>query len=236
MEIPGCDEQGWEFIRQNAPTLSKRFACPECLERIEEVRRAEVEIMAELDAQDESDRLAESRTQKWESMCPGEFRVFDSKKYPSRSQSALAKVLGWDLLQKGLILHGPTGSGKTVAAWAAIKPYVLHSGIRVEAYTANQFAVDAAKFAQESADKADRWLRKLRETAILFVDDLGKRKMSDHSEAQLFDVIDYRYANRKVMIFTCEGSADWLGAFLGESRRDGMIRRIKESCESVSFI
>lgn len=232
------DQQIWDYIRKAAPNCVAKYTCENCSKQIAEARSVEVEQNRELESAASEEVRSEYYESLWAKVCPGEFNRFDANRYPKASQRSLERVRAWrhDLPTnpRGMMLHGKSGSGKTVAVWSALRA-PLFAGVDIEAFTANRFAVEAARLAGESSERSAKWLHKLKAVTILFIDDIGKREMTEFSEAQLFDVIDHRYANGLPMIFTCEGNSKWLSRFIGESRRDGMIRRIVESCQDISF-
>src|SRR5688572_14620939 len=92
-----CTTWELEFIGPLAKFLT---LCPRCSDRraIEDGKR--------LAAQAENRRL-----RAWEEICPADFLQTDPRKLPLTRQRN--EVMAWKYGARGLVLHGPTGKGKS---------------------------------------------------------------------------------------------------------------------------
>jgi DNA replication protein DnaC len=96
-----------------------------------------------------------------------------------------------------LILAGPTGTGKTWAAWR-IAEYAVLSG-----YARRISFVGAAKFRELISPPADYpALSRLGTTDLLIMDDLGALRLSDWDREHLYGVIDERWSHRRPTVIT----------------------------------
>ena len=101
-------------------------------------------------------------------------------------------------------------------------------------------AFDCLSFTQEVEDKCKgegtlAWSRRLASVDVVFFDDLGKAKMTDRVEAELFALFERRAANMKPTIVTTNlAGRDWRALFSKE-KSDPFLRRLREFCEAVKF-
>src|SRR5580693_3800551 len=104
-----CRQCGTEFDAPEDPILN-RFTpfCQKCADD----RRIQAEKEAE-------ERIRIEREQKWLALCPPAFRATEISKLPLPQKAE--EVLAWNYGPTGLLLHGPTGRGKSRCAWLAVK-------------------------------------------------------------------------------------------------------------------
>src|ERR1035437_488354 len=226
------DDESLEFISKLAPQWINRFACDDCVANVEMAKSEDSKQSECVDAQ----AVTRERLKAWESqdMCPEEFRRYDSSKIPDDSWTGFNKATSWEYNKRGMMLFGPTGKCKTRAAYATLKRIYME-GKTVIPMTANKFAVDCATCAADSTERLAKWLNRMKWTDVLFLDDLGKRTMSEFAESQLFDVLDTRFSHGKPIVITSEGTSVELGATFAQKRRESFIRRIVQYCDLISF-
>lgn len=120
-----------------------------------------------------------------------------------RKETSALKAVSewWDTDATFLLLVGPTGTGKTVAATEA-----LRLGLTSETthFIPKASFVRAVEMSQWPAfgPEAQANLRHLREIKLLAIDDLGSEVTTDFIRQALFDVIDARYANKLRTVLT----------------------------------
>lgn len=88
---------------------------------------------------------------------------------------------------------------------------------------------------QYRKESAEEWLEKVASVPILFFDDLGKLKLTERAETELFGVIDRRISNGLPLLATTNDSGDSLAARMTENRGPAMIRRLREFCDVIQF-
>lgn len=128
----------------------------------------------------------------------------------------------------GLLMYGPTGTGKTFAA-ACIGNELMRQGIPV-------LATSIVRLTNTSIfdDDLKLILRKMKSARLLILDDLGAERDTDFKVEQIFDVIDSRYASKRPMIITTNTPLD---SFKSETdiRRRRIYDRILEVCHPVKM-
>jgi DNA replication protein DnaC len=69
----------------------------------------------------------------------------------------------------------------------------------------------------------------------LLIDDLGKQKMTERAETELYDVLEHRTNNLKPTLVTTNATGQQLARMLSEDRRQPIIRRIKDFSTIVKY-
>ncbi|HSQ89516.1 ATP-binding protein [Romboutsia sp.] len=114
---------------------------------------------------------------------------------------------------KCLLLQGQVGSGKTHLAIATCNKLLEKYSVKYMSYTKD---INELKFNMTDTDFYNKKIGEYRNTSILFIDDLFKGfEKGDYSRARaelriMYDIINYRYDNKKAMIITTELSTDKL--------------------------
>ena len=156
----------------------------------------------------------------WMQRCPIEFRDdWDARKLPD---DLLRRVMRFDpRLHKGMIIHGPSGTGKTRAVWRLLRRLSTESIAWVFAESLeileSGFDVGGAEFAR-----------------VLVLDDLGNDDLRGPREVRLLKLLRTR-ANwhRPTIVTTQFDSAGLMKRFSETATAQAVIRRLRESCESV---
>lgn len=221
-----CKECGGEFPYQplDHPTIPggkldwTPAICEGCTPIFEARRKQEYD--AKLDSE---------RENLWAEICPPLFQRTKDELLPQRQ---LAEAMAWEYNPKGLLLHGSTGRGKTRIVWRILRKQFLN-GLRFEAMTAGEFSRKSSDSAANGY--AEDWAEKLVRVRLLFIDDLGKGKLTERNEADLFDIIDRRIAFERPIIVTTNSVGDELQKRLDPDRGAPLIRRLREFCDCISF-
>jgi DNA replication protein DnaC len=196
-------------LRFNRFAISDR--CPECLPEYEltDNRWSWVPVMA----------------------MPEEFRATEVSRLPQSLQTAVNK--DHFVNSKSLLLHGPTGLGKTRAAWKILERWwIANGGPDVTTYTMRRFQNEL----EESHDKGkhSKLMNVIIETPMLFLDDLGKEKLTPRLAADLFAVVDERSVNRRPCLITTNfNSAGLMERFPDSEMGAAFVRRLKDYYEVV---
>lgn len=222
-----CESCGKEFeavqLTFTGKTYFTRKLCNECTEneeRLSEERR-----------QQEADR---KREDVWGAICPPLYRETDAVRLPSQFLTAID---AWSYSPKGLGFISPAGMGKTRAAFLLLremfdgrKSCIAVSSTRLAILCADQFSEN-----RDTKAKAESQMRRLRTDDLLLLDDLGKNKMTERCEMELFDILEERTSHLLPTIWTANTDAVGLKAMLSPDRGDPILRRLCEFSEIVKI-
>jgi DNA replication protein DnaC len=157
--------------------------------------------------------------------------------FPRRFRDAvpeLAEVIDWveavreDIaIAPSLLLFGPTGTGKTHAAYAALRAVALvHPTIRWAVTTFPDFA---ASLRPRQGVDTEAEMDRIRNADLLLLDDIGTAKGSEWVEEITYRLINGRYEAMKPSIFTTNLTIEELKLALG----DRVAGRLNETCTQV---
>lgn len=136
-------------------------------------------------------------------------------------------------INKGLLLVGPVGTGKTHLA-AAIsnklipKLYTVYFGNTTDIMSFIKSTY--SKNAEITEIEAVNIMTK--KVDLLVIDDLGKENETGNTLAVLYQIVNRLYENEKPVIITTNFNSSDLAAKLGE-RGSAMVSRITGMCEPV---
>lgn len=181
----------------------------------------------------EVERAVKTREDVFRSLCPPLYFKTEAS-HPDMPQSKLAKVMAWQYGPRGLVGHGLTRKGKSRCFWLLVKRLVLE-GRSVMAMTAGEFARQCAQAHGTGAQEAGEWFTSLMEVDVLFIDDLGKFKLTERVESDLFDLFEQRAAYLRPILCTTNAVGEVLEKMMSPDRGAPLVARIREFCESVMF-
>ena len=132
-------------------------------------------------------------------------------------------------LKKGLYLHSNTrGSGKTLMAYILLNN-LLNLNKRIYFTTSTELFFNLNKAIGENTGENFRIIEKCKKIEILFFDDFGTEKVSEYVNNVLFNVIDHRLNNNKIIIFTSNKTIE-------DTSIDEKIKsRIRKMCVELEF-
>ncbi len=172
------------------------------------------------------------RLTKFNSVCPNLYQKTDPARLP---QNQLACILAWKYGPKGMILLGETGLGKSRCAWQLIRRIMVEDeeSVKIKWFDCVGFGHELSKHYHE--EDAEEWLEDLATCPLVFFDDLGKLKLTERAEVELFGVIERRCSNELPIIATTNDTGDSLAARMTDNRGPAMIRRLREFCQPIQF-
>lgn len=216
----------------------KQFFMPEEMHRFIENRRGW--CMCACQTAKEQEREEEERRQKLLRLAEENRRIgipdliyrkmcFENDDSPdsllSRSARRYAESFTPATEQKGLLFMGGVGTGKTFLA-CCIANRVIDRGMTAIVSTPAPLIRQISDYRQ-----ADDTLRRISETDLLVLDDMGTLRDSEYNNEKLFELIDTRYRSGKPMIVTTNLSADDFDTATLSARR--IYDRIAERCRQV---
>lgn len=157
---------------------------------------------------------------------------------PMDNPEALRKVIEFTKnfpSNKGLLLTGPVGTGKTHLATAIAnnlisKLYSVYFGNVVDV-----MSFIKSTYSKDSSITEDEAINIMTDQVDLFIiDDLGKENNTEYTLSMLYQLINRVYENEKTIVITTNESSRNLTAKLGE-RGQAIVSRITEMCDPVIF-
>ena len=182
-----------------------------------------------LDRWPDEDPRPERKILRWK--MPAAFLETD----PTRlHQKQLKEALKWAPGKKGLLLAGITRAGKTRTMMELVKRQ-LGYGRNVTYWPAVELCKKLSDSHTRKGEHAEL-MHKLKRCRILYIDDLGKEKLTANVEACLFDIIRDRCDWHRPLLITTNFSAMQLaGRFTEPETSIPMVERLQEYCQIVTF-
>lgn len=132
-----------------------------------------------------------------------------------------------------LLMHGPKGNGKTSQACEILKRCLDY---RLGQFFSAADYLERVKYGWDHDDSIDV-ASVARGTALLVLDDFGKERVTEWSCSQMFELLDYRWANRKATIITSNYAPAELARSIAEasdkSTADALMSRI---CDTENVV
>lgn len=193
--------------------IAWRYFCDACLPAVEEKKRREREDLAR-----------RQREAQWLTICPEEFLSVDRRLLPD--VDLFDRVQAWRYGQRGLVVAGETGFGKTRACWSLLHTEFM-SGHSVCALSAYDLARWPAKVMNEPT-RADATLKRIAGVDVLYLDDPFKSRLTPTVEEMLFVALDERTSRRRPTVFSFNDSAATLLERLSTDRAKAFLRRVRD--------
>jgi DNA replication protein DnaC len=84
-------------------------------------------------------------------------------------------------------------------------------------------------------DQREELRRRLKNVALLGLDDLGKSRLTEAAEDALFDLVDHRYAHGKPVLVTTQHTGDKLATrFANVANGQAFARRLRDTSQIVT--
>jgi DNA replication protein DnaC len=111
-------------------------------------------------------------------------------------------AVAWQPSGKGLLIHGSTRKGKTRTAW-----YIANRLWKTDRYKnkylfLTMFELEARIASSWGNSTWDKTMLHMTNVPLLFLDDLGKEKMTDRMASCLFALVDQRTMHQRPTIIT----------------------------------
>ena len=119
----------------------------------------------------------------------------------SIAESFIKRFCEYQKAGKGLYMYSRTkGSGKTLLACSLANGVMEYLDICVKFVSVPELLEMTKKSYKDFMEKED--LEKIRTAELLILDDIGAETKKEWIDTELFRLIDYRYSNKRVTIFT----------------------------------
>jgi DNA replication protein DnaC len=167
------------------------------------------------------------------------FIAYDNEKLLNALRHARRFVDEFPQAQKGLMLIGPPGIGKTHIAVAVLREVIRRTGLRGVYHDTRALLREIRSTYNPSLNAAESdVIRPVMEADLLVLDDLGAERMTDWVEEMMSSIVNTRYNERRLTIFTSnyedipdEGEMNSLLVRVGFR----LHSRLKEMCEFLEY-
>ena len=167
------------------------------------------------------------------------FVTYENERLLRAVESARRFAAKFPVVERGLLLIGPPGIGKTHIAVAALREVVLEKAVRgVYFDTRTLLSTIRSSFNPVTRTAEGDVLRRVMEAELLVLDDLGAERPTDWVEETMNLIVNTRYNDDRPTIFTSNyedvPDADDLDSLLV---RVGfrMHSRLREMCEFLEY-
>lgn len=217
-----CESCGGEFEHEvffwEGKEIMSPKRCQPCCDRED----------AEKNAQEQRMRIEEE----FFKVCPARYRDTDPARLPDYMRKLAAR---WEFGPDGIGMIGNPKQFKTRTAFLILKR-MIEEGRTVGAITSTKFSeLSVDQFDTESENRivAKNHLRGLRDVDVLLLDDLGKGKITERGEVELYALLEERTSWLRPTIWTCNSPLRELFANATEDRSGAIIRRLNEFSQIV---
>lgn len=162
-------------------------------------------------------------------------RLNDIKSESSLAKSCIKYVENWEeirLTGEGYYFWGNVGAGKTFIASALANELMKAKLVEVLFIRMPEAAKRVKKSFDSFVKNEDKKLfDRMKDVELLVIDDLGVEKVSEWLIDEMYQIIDFRWRNKKPMIITSNRSLDDLSKVYPEQ----IPSRIKGCCKNIHF-
>lgn len=137
----------------------------------------------------------------------------------------------WDhTTGKGLLIHGSTRKGKTRTAWYIANRLWNENKYKNKYLFLTMFELEARIASSWGNSTWDKVMLNMTNVPYLFLDDLGKEKMTDRMASCLFALIDQRTMHKRPTIITTNLTGDTLlERFHDRETGAALVARLKDT-------
>lgn len=131
---------------------------------------------------------------------------------------------------KGLLIHGTTRKGKTRTAWYIANRLWNENKFKYRYLFLTMFELEARIAASWGNSTWDKTMLHMTNVPLLFLDDMGKEKMTDRMASCLFALIDQRTMHKRTTIITTNLTGETLlERFHDKETGAAFVARLKDS-------
>ncbi len=136
-------------------------------------------------------------------------------------------ALLYPFVEKGLVLYGPPGVGKTHLGVSILRTIILSKGMKGTFIDFRNFLIDI-KSTFDTKESGSEILETVISSPLLILDDVGAERVTDWAKDMLSTIINFRYTNNLPTIITTNLS-------FNSSLYDSFASKFDERTESRIF-
>ena len=179
----------------------------------------------------------------WANKCPKQYQdtSFDHPNFPK--SRFLGRINTWKYSNKGLLLAGPTGQGKSRSMFKLLERLFIEDHFEIEIKYPEEFEweiVDACK--GNDSERASKLLDRLSEAPILAIDDFLAAKTTERVRGFFFGLFDKRIRNHRPIFITTQLTQKEVVNKLSDHNdpasiktAEAFLRRLKENTKILRF-
>jgi DNA replication protein DnaC len=217
---PICDDTGWKTIDVDGVARVSRCECVR--DKATERRASEARIPP-----------------RYQRCTLDNFVTYQNEELLRAVSTARRFAEAFPVVQKGLMLIGPPGIGKTHIAVAVLRDVIRRTGARGLYYDTRALLRDIRTTYNPQLQLAEMdVIRPVMDAEILVLDDLGAERLTDWVEETMSMIVNTRYNERRPTIFTSnyedipdEGELNSLLVRVGFR----LHSRLREMCEFLEY-
>jgi DNA replication protein DnaC len=198
-------------------------------EKRRQERKAQLEEMRPIEYEDISEKGSPRPVQF--KIVAGYFTDFDDEKLEALREKKGEKVTG-------ILAYGPSGTGKTAAAWQAIENWWRHRQYDDVVFVKSVTFARLAKSRYVNGETREEWdelYESILTTELVVFDDFGTENLSASVEEILFEVLDTRTEKWLNTIITTNYTIKQLAANFMPKNRDKIARRLEQFFLKIDF-
>ena len=221
MPCPLCDDTGWKTIHSDGVARVTRCDC---------IREKTVD-----------QRLRDARIPPRYQRCTlDNFLTYQNEELLRAVESARRFSDAFPVVQKGLMLIGPPGIGKTHIAVSVLRHVVRRTGARGLYYDTRALLKDIRNTYNPVTHTAEMdVIRPVMDAELVVLDDLGAERLTDWVEETMSLIVNTRYNERRPTIFT----SNYEDIPAEQAEMNSLIvrvgfrlhSRLKEMCEFLEY-
>jgi DNA replication protein DnaC len=184
MICPHCDDTGWKAVERDGVRRVVRCDC--WREQVGRKRLADANIPARYERCDFSN-----------------FLTYPNEQLLNAVAAAKRFAENFPVVDKGLLIIGPPGVGKTHLAISALKQAVRTTGVRAKYYDTRGLLTQIRSTYNSLTKTAEMdIIRPVMDAELLILDDLGAERLTDWVEETMNVIVNSRYNAKLPTIFT----------------------------------
>ena len=175
---------------------------------------------------------------RWERICPEEYQRSDVTRLKHElerrgyNNTWLESALAWQYGPRGLLVAGPTGSGKSRAMWMLLRRLLDQEQRSFAWLNAVRFRSGLQVAARNGA--TDCFAQRLAGVQVLYWDDLGQMHLTGAASEMLLHIVEERTARGRPILATTQYSAEQLESqFERPEMGQAIRRRLNEFCSVI---